>query len=144
MAKKRTVSIAALEEALARTKQQLETLKGKREKLLAEVAETDQQIADLTGQPAAPAVEQEAPATAPTKPKKRGKLPKNTMSLSDAIVKALSESKEPMRAGEIAQAVKAAGYKSKSKTFTKQVSGAAAEDKRVEKAARGLFALKKK
>ena len=153
MAKKRTtkkrrpgMSIAQLEKALANTKQKLQGLKEKREKLLAQIAEVDKQIAELAGEPVAPVAEPEAPATAPApvKPKKPRKLPRNTMSLSDAIVKALSESKDPMRAGEIAQAVKAAGYKSKSKTFVKQVSGAAADDKRVEKAARGLFALKKK
>ena len=66
------------------------------------------------------------------------------MSLNDAIVKVLGEAKKPLRAAEIAEAVKAAGYKSTSKTFAKQVSGVAAVEKRVEKAARGLFTLKKK
>ncbi len=146
MAKKRSqnMSIAQLEKVLANTKQQLQALKDKRENLLAQIAKADKEIADLAGEPVAPAVEEEAPASASTKPKKQRKLPKNTMSLNDAIVKVLAEAMKPMRVAEIAETVKAAGYKTTSKTFAKQVSGTAAEDKRVERAARGLFALKKK
>jgi len=47
MAKKRgpRMSIAQLEEALSNTKQEIQGLKEKREKLLAQVAEVDKQIA---------------------------------------------------------------------------------------------------
>ena len=149
MAKKRTtkkrsprMSIAQLEKALANTKHKIGGLREKRERLLAQIAEVDKQIAELAGEPVAPAVEEEAHAPAPTKPKKRGKLPKNTMTLNDAVVKALSGSEGSMRAGEIAEAVTALGYKSKGKKLSKQVAIAAATDERVEKVARGLFALK--
>ena len=151
MAKKRTVkkrspsmSIAQLEKVLANTKQQLVALKGKREKLLAQIGKVDKQIAELAGEPVAPAAEAEAPAPAPTKPKKARKLAKNAMTLADAVVKVLGEAKEPMRAGDIAEAVTALGYKSKGKRLAKQVSIAAAKDESVEKVARGLFALRKK
>ena len=151
MAKKRTakkrsspsMSIVQIEEVLASTKQKLQGLKEKRGKLLAQVAEVDKRIAELAGEPVAPVAEEEPPAPAPTKSKKRRKLPKNTMTLADAVVRALSEAEGPMRAGEIAQAVTALGYKSKGKKLSKQVA-IAAKDERVEKVARGLFALKKK
>ncbi len=149
MAKKRvtkkrspSMSIAQLQKALADTKQRIQGLREKREKLLAQVAEVDKQIAELAGEPLAPAVERKAPAPSPAKPKKQRKLPKNTMTLADAVVKALSEAGKPMRAGEIAEAVTALGYKSKGKKLSKQVAIAAATDERVEKVARGLFALK--
>jgi len=138
------MSIVQIEEVLASTKQKLQGLKEKRGKLLAQVAEVDKRIAELAGEPVAPVAEEEPPAPAPTKSKKRRKLPKNTMTLADAVVRALSEAEGPMRAGEIAQAVTALGYKSKGKKLAKQVSIAAAKDERVEKVARGLFALKKK
>ena len=146
MAKKRSpsMSIAQLEEVLANTKQKLQGLKEKLEKLLAQVAEVDKQIAELAGEPVVPVAEQKAPASSPAKAKKPRKLLKNTMSLNDAIVKVLGEAKKPMRVAEIAEAVKAAGYRTTSRTFAKQVSGIAAEEKRVEKAARGLFALKER
>ena len=123
MAKKRTIkkrspsmSIAQLEKALASTKQELQGLKEKREKLLAQIAKVDKQIAELAGEPAVPVAEPEAPAAAPApvKPKKPRKLPKNTMSLNDAIVKVLDEAKKPMSVAEIAEAVRAAGYKTTS------------------------------
>ena len=146
MAKKRSpsMSIAQLQKALANTKQRIQGLKDRREKLLAQVAEVDRQIVELAGEPVAPVPEEEAPAPAPAKPKEPRKLPKNTMSLNDAIVKVLSEAKKPMRVAEIAEAVKAAGYKTTSTVFAKQVSGIAAVEKRVEKVERGVFALKKK
>ncbi len=145
MAKKRSqsMSIAQLEKALASTKHQIQTLKDRREMLLAQIAKVDKNIAQLAGEPVAPAAEQKAPTRAPAKPKKQRKLPKNTMSLNDAIVKVLGEAKKPLRVAEIAEAVEAAGYTTTSKTFAKQVSGIAAEEKRVEKVARGLFVLKK-
>ena len=151
MAKKRTtkkrsqsMSIAQLEKVLASTKQKLQALKDKREKLLAQVAEVDKQIAELAGEPVAPVAEEEAPVPVPAKRKKRRKLPKNTMTLADAVAKVLGEAKDPMRAGGIAEAVTALGYKSKGKRLSKQIAIAATKDERVEKVSRGLFALKKK
>ena len=151
MAKKRTtkrrgssMTIAQLERALANTKQKIQGLKERRKKLLAQVADVDKQIAELAGEPVAPVADEEAPAPTPAKRKRRRKLPKNTMTLADAVAKVLGEAKEPMRAGGIAEAVTALGYKSKGQRLSKQVAIAATQDERVEKVARGLFALKKK
>ncbi len=71
---------------------------------------------------------------------KPGKRAKNSMKLSDAIVAVLPK-EGSMSVKEIAQAVRAAGYSSTSKTFDTIIYQTVGKDKRVKRASRGQYTL---
>ena len=141
MAKKRTVSIAALEKALNASRQRVEKLREMRQALLDKIAKVDAEIAALAGEPI-DATAEGAAEEAPGKPKaKGGKRPKNKMTMKEAIVHVLTESGEAMGVKEIAQGVLAAGYKTKSKDLPAQIWSTIYTDKTIGRPARGKFQI---
>ena len=141
MAKKTTMSIAALERALNASKQRVDKLRETRQALLDKIAKVDAEIAALAGEPVDTTAEGAA-EEAPGKPKaKGGKRPKNKMTMKEAIVHVLTESGEAMGVKEIAQGVLAAGYKTKSKDLPAQIWSTIYTDKTIERPARGKFQI---
>ena len=133
--KSSTMSIAALEKALQATKGKLDALKEKREALLKKVKDVETQIAALEGAPVSP--EEEA---APKKPRGGGR--RNKISLIQVCVDVLAKSGKAMTAGELAEAVAAAGYKSKSKDLKPLIYSQIYAEKRIVRPERGKFQLK--
>jgi hypothetical protein len=110
-------------------------------KLVAARNALDKKIAELQGLGEVKA----APKRARRKlGKKRGRKAQGRMragSLSSALVEALG-AKGKLTVAEAAEAVVAAGYKSKSKDFQNIVSMTLAKDKRFRRVRRGVYALK--
>ncbi len=129
MAKRKgRVSIAMLERALMEKKQELEELKERREQLVRELAKVDKAIAAIQGRA----------------PRGRGgrRGPGRQPSLLTLVVQTLAQNKKPMTAGELAEAVLAAGYKTKSKNLQALIWSQIYKDDRIVKAERGKFQLK--
>ena len=82
-----------------------------------------------------------AAAKRSAKPKAGRRRAKNTVKLADAIVGVLSKD-STLSVPQIAAAVKAAGYTSKSKTFETIIYQTVARDKRIKRAGRGQYQLK--
>ncbi len=126
------ISISALEKTLAKTRQQAAELMARRKELLRQLAKIDKKIQALAGG---------AGLGGRTAPSSR---PKNAKPLMDCVVEALGQSKDPMTAGELADAVTAMGYVSASKDLRQQIWTQIYKDDRIGKAGRGKFVLAKK
>lgn len=127
-AKLSTMSIEAMLAEIRRRKNSTRKLEAKRAKLLKQLQKIEAEIAaaggELTGRKAS------------------GKRAKNTMSLSDAMVKVMSTDKS-MSVSQIADGVKKIGYVSNSSTFNTIIyQTLAREAKLFKKVARGQYALK--
>ena len=68
---------------------------------------------------------------------------KNSKSLPEMLHSVLSKSSKPMGVGDIADAVRAGGYKTNSSNFRGIVNQTLIKDKRFASAARGVYQLKK-
>ena|SRR5688572_2101599 len=68
---------------------------------------------------------------------------RNEKSLPDMLVGVLSKSGKPMGVGDIAEAVRAGGYKTNSGNFRSIVNQTLIKDKRFTSTARGVYQLKK-
>lgn len=132
---KRKLSIADLERQLDAARQQIARLQKRRGVLLAEVAEIDQKVGGLQGAP------REA---APPKAEKavRKTRPGSGETLMSTVVDVLAEKGEPMSVPELCEAVKAKGYKSKSRNLKAILFAQIYRDDRIERPARGRFQLK--
>ena len=126
----KVTSIAALENALVQKRQQVSELQTQRSGLLRQIATLDKQIAALAGTPSDGS---ETPAAQP--------LPMYAKSLMACVIEVLSTAKDPMTAGEIADAVTAMGYVSASKDLKTLIWGQVYRDDRVTKSGRGKFVL---
>lgn len=144
---KRSIVKMSLEDLLAQLKKhqaRLPKLQRKEKSLLKKLAAVQAEIAALGHavggltvikrgrKPGRPA------KAAGRRPRKRAK---NKVKLADAIAAVLSKDKS-MSVAQIASAVKAGGYTSTSKTFETIIFQTLARDKRVKRAARGLYQLK--
>ena len=144
MARKASVkmSVEDLLAALKKHQARLPKLRRQETRLLKQLARVQQEIALLGGAAgkakAAVKAAGKAARKAKAAPRKRAK---NALKLADAIVAVLS--KDSSRGvPQIAEAVRANGYVSKSKTFDTIIYQTLARDKRVKRVGRGQYQLK--
>ena len=72
----------------------------------------------------------------------KGIRPRNDKNLVDLMQEVMEKKGEPMRVGDITDAVQAAGYRSSSANFKGIVNQTLIKDKRFKAASRGLYQLK--
>jgi hypothetical protein len=126
------LSIAELQQALQERNREARLLQQRRKALLAELAGVDKRLSTLLGsKPAAP---RRRVAAGRGRRRAGGTLP-------DAITKVLAAAGKPMRLRDIAQAVKAAGYKSASRDFYNVVSQALHAKPQFKNVRRGFYRL---
>lgn len=124
------VSTVKLAEELKRREKELSRLEARRDRVAAQLAELDDQIAALAGAGG-------YGATA------RGGLrrrPRNDKPLADALVEVLTG--QTMGVSEVAEAVQRAGYRTSSPNFRTIVNQTLLRDKRIKKIARGQYTAK--
>jgi hypothetical protein len=132
-------SVSQLEELLAERRTQIGVLEEQKDELRSQIGEIDRAIRLLGGQvsggrgPGRPAAKVQRVG--------RGRA-KNAKSLSEMIVEVLAGS-GAKSVSDIASAVQAAGYKSKSSQFRNIVNQALIKDKRFTSPERGMYLLKK-
>lgn len=127
------VSTVEIQAELRRRQQKLPALKRKQKKLLADLAEVENQLAAL----GISASKRAAISSAP-----RGRRPKNKKNLADTLASVLSKTK-PMRVIEAVAAVKKAGYKTTSNNFNTIVNQTLLKDKkRFKQTGRGKYVVK--
>jgi hypothetical protein len=132
-----TWSIVQLEQLLAGRRSALQKLERKRNKVARQLDAIDAQIRELGG---------------PVRGGRNGAAGRvggggrvrNAKSLNDTIESVLAKHGKPMRVGDIADAVKATGYRSNSANFRSIVNQTLIKDKRFTAADRGLYQLKAK
>ena len=120
-------SITSLEQALSQKRQQLFDLVAQRNELLKRISKLDTKMTALAGSPS----DSYMPTT----------RPKNTKSLMTCIIEVLTNSKDPMTAGELADAVTAMGYVSTARDLKPLIRTQICGDDRVGKSERGRFVL---
>ena len=120
------MSLSELEEAIASKRSELQS---RREELVEELSSIDSVLGAMGSGSSAPAPAKRGPGrpkgskNAAGTPKKRGgggrrgPRAKNDMSMKEAIAKALEGKKDGLTLDEVAEAVKAIGYKSNSANF---------------------------
>jgi len=128
-------SVKALTAELERRRKELPKLIAQRDELNRLIA-----LLETTGK--APAATKTQPAKAAAKARKKHKLPRNKMSLSEALQKVMA-GKTSMSVGDAMNAVQAIGYKSTSSEFRSLVNQTLIKDNRFKKVSRGMYALKK-
>jgi len=114
------------------TTRKLRSLERKREKLVTQLEEIDQQIAQYAS---------ELGVSARTKNGRRGRRPRNEASLADSLTKLLRN--KAMSVTEAAQAVQEAGYKTPSPNFRTIVNQTLISDDRFKRTGRGVYTVKK-
>lgn len=133
------LSISDLQAELARRQNQAAKLASRRDALVAQLAALDQEIAALGGVPSRGG---RGPGKrGPGRPKgsgKRGPMPKNDVTLPDAIAAAM-EVRAVVSPKEAADLVLKNGYKSNAKNFGMLVSNALAKDPRFKRLGRGQY-----
>jgi len=122
------VPLAALERELQRRREELPKLIAQRDALNRRIAEIEGLEA---AQPAAPAAKRAA----------RGKARGRRLTLKDALAQALAN-KEGVHVTDALEAIRALGYKSRSKNLMPVVRQALYYGERFQRVGRGLFALK--
>ena len=147
MARRATVKMS-VEELLAQLKKhqsRLPKLQRQERKLQKKLAAVQEEIAILGGAVASVPVAKRGRKAKAVKVKVAGRKPvkraKNKVKLAEAIFAVLSKEKT-MSVPEIAAAVKANGYTSKSKTFETIIYQTLGRDKRVKRPSRGQYQLK--
>ena len=139
-----SLSTAELQAELARRQSQAGKLEARREKLLAEIAELDQQLAALGGTAAKVATGKRGPGRPKGSGKgkgsrgPRGPMPKNDVTLPDAIAAAM-EVRAVVSPKEAAALVLENGYKTNAAHFGMLVSNALAKDPRFKRLGRGQY-----
>ena len=141
----RTIKLS-VEDLLAQLKKhqsRLPRLQRKEQKILKQLAAVQDEIAQLGGlAKSRKSAKVGRPAKVAKAAKTRGvRRAKNSVKLADAIVGVLAKD-STLSVPQIASAVKAAGYVSKSKTFETIIYQTVARDKRVKRAGRGQYQLK--
>ena len=131
------ISTAQLQAELARREKDVSKLEAKREKLMAQLATLDKEIAELGGSGGGRgrgAARRSSGAPAGTGRKRA----RNAMNLPDAIVAAM-EVGAVVSPKEAAGLVLANGFQTTSKNFNTMVSNALAKDKRFKRQGRGQY-----
>lgn len=139
---KAQLSIAELQSLLRERDQELQKLTKQRDKLASQLKDLDRRIAGLKGAAAAagPAARPARPAR-PARVRRGGRRRAGRRPLADVISDVLVRHDGPMRLKDIAEAVKAAGYQSKSKNFYNVVSQTVNLRPEFVNAGRGLYKL---
>jgi len=130
------LSLTDLEKVIRARRTQLGRLEKRRATLLRRVDALDAQISAMGGSGAGRG--------------RRGRLgtrgaarPQNEQSLPEAIHDVLAKAKAPVRVGDVADRVRAGGYRSSSANFRSIVNQALIKDARFASAGRGLYQLKR-
>ncbi len=135
----------SVEELLAALKQhqsRLPKLQRQESQILKQLAKVQEEISLLGGGVASAAKPVRAGRKAKlSRPVASRKRAKNAVKLADAIVAVLNKD-TALSVPQIADAVRANGYTSKSKTFQTIIYQTLARDKRVKRASRGQYVLK--
>jgi len=126
------LSIAQLQQEIARRRKLLPKLIAQRDAL-------DREITELQGLGTSPAA---AAASRAAKKLRRRRRARNKVNLANALAQFM-KGKAKVAIGEAMEGVLAAGYKSKARDFRSVVNNMLLNDKRFKKVARGEFALKK-
>jgi len=129
-------SVVALERALAKRRRDVERLNARRERLAVRLADVERALAAVRGRrgPGRP------PAAEAVEPKViRGRRRRGQTSLAEAVAHVLKAAGAPMRLTAVADAVKAAGYKSKAKRFEKMVHKAISNLAAAKRVGRGMY-----
>ncbi len=115
----RNLTVAQLEKLLHAKKSQLEDLAVKRDKLKADLDTVNKEIAGLGGEADEGAPRRGRPKGSVNKKKagRKGRRPKNAMSLRKVVVAELTAAKKGLTVEELMAKVLEAGYKSKSEKF---------------------------
>lgn len=158
-------TIQQLKKELAEKERKLGKLQDKRDKLLKQVADVDDEIAKLGGEPGAAPAKGAGKKKKTTKKKARRKSAKKSAkkparkaarrgggrakgkggkTLADMIQEVLAKSDEPMRIKEIAAAVQDAGYKSDSKDFYGFVASTLRDKTKFARVSRGKYTVASK
>ena len=138
-------SVAALQKELERKRQRVARLTEKRQSIAERIVALDSEIAGLRG----PTEEAKAPVepAKPERPKPKAKTEKGKPGrrpvLAEAIHGVLAEADGPMRAGDIAEALKKRKFKTKSADLTNLVREAMSRIEGVKRVGRGLYAVTK-
>jgi len=134
-----SASIAVLEGALASRRRDVARVEARRDRLAAQLAEVEKNLRAVEGTRGPGRARGGTRASAPQVAARRGRRGKT--SLAEAITQVLKAAGEPMRVVAIAEAVRAAGYKSKAKRFDKMVHKALNQMGIVKRRGRGLYEL---
>jgi len=145
----RVKSIAQLRRELSATQGRLTALRSRRAKVTRELVKLDRQIASLEGPSAAPGGKQATKAApkrkARTVKRAKGKAGKRggrrAGSLVQVIQGVLAKASKPMQAKAVTDAVLAAGYKTKDKSFKATVAQTLAKDAAFARVTRGVYKL---
>ena len=125
-----SMTISDIEGMLRDRKKQLSKLQRRREKLQAELASLDDQIAEMHGS---------GSALPP------GKRPRNDRNLADTIEEVIrkdGKGSKGMKVPQIVEAVERTGYASSSKNFRGIVNQTLIKDDRFKSVSRGVYGLK--
>jgi len=126
------LSLEDLQREIARRKKALPKLEKRRKKLLAALADLDEQMAQWQGAPAAKVSRRRV---------KRGRRSKNEVSLTDRLITALKGGRA-MSISDLMAAAMKAGHKTTSKNFRLLVNQTLSRGKMFRGAGRGKYALK--
>jgi hypothetical protein len=132
------LSMARLESLLRQRDGQIRSMRERRNRLVAELAKLDRQLAAMTGEKGAVVGVTASPAKGDGR-RRRGR--KGGATLSAVVAEILAAAGEPMRLKDIAVAAQAAGYKSASKDFYNVVSQTLRNNKSFKCVSRGAYAL---
>lgn len=136
------MSVEELLAALKKHQSRLPKLQRQESKILKQLAKVQEEISLLGGAGVAAAKKVRAGRKAKLgRPVASRKRAKNVLKLADAIVGILSKD-TALSVPQIADAVRANGYTSKSKTFQTIIYQTLARDKRVKRVSRGQYQLK--
>ncbi|MGF1632877.1 MAG: hypothetical protein ACFCVE_03420 [Phycisphaerae bacterium] len=127
------MSIRELESELQNRRNGLEKMLSRRQKLLSELSDLEEEIKDLGGDLTA------APAGRLPRRKGGGKRPRNEQSLADTIYGVMKAKGKPMSVGDVVSAVEATGYKSGSANFRGIVNQTLIKDDRFKASSRGMY-----
>ncbi len=150
--RKTDMSIQELRRALAAKERQLEKLAARREKLLASLADVDEEIASLGGAAAPPAAKPGRKKPGPKPKAKKAKKAKASKkagrkkrgggkALGDVLANILADAPDGIRVKNAMNEALKAGYKTNAKDFYGIVAAALRDDERFTKVKRGVYKL---
>jgi hypothetical protein len=130
------LTIAQLEQMLVGRKAELQKLERERNKIARRLEAMDERIRQLGGGGGRGGRNGHSGLGT-------GRRVRNEKSLNDTIEAVLTKNGKPMKVGDIADAVRASGYRSNSANFRGIVNQTLIKDKRFNAAERGTYQLKK-
>ncbi|MFP4105276.1 MAG: hypothetical protein ACLFVU_04210 [Phycisphaerae bacterium] len=135
-------TIAAIRSEIEKKQKQVDKLQAKRQKLLDQLNDVEDQIRSIGGHSVLSDAAGTAASSGPAGSTGRRKRPRNDKPLADYIDEVLSRHAEGLRIKEIMLEVQDAGYVSNSKNFY-SIIAAAMQDEKYERVGRGVYRLRK-